>query len=1802
MGFNDEIHLSPGLQKFLTVVVGMQLPEGSPRKLWEMGDAYKSAAEEIEESALQLRGARDELDDSFDGEAGDASVDYLNTMLGYLSELQTSAEELYKTTTDTAANIQKGRILFITMLVLAFIEVMALLASIVLSWLAPAVTRAAQEGLKRILLEMIKDIARSAPKYVMTVPNAIKNAGGLGTRSGVKAGLQAGGRQAWNAGKYPLGGAAFGAGVLGIVDGSVQQDQIDDNRRTEFDEKSFTATTVGGAIGGAFAGLASNLSFGAIRSVRSAMDAINKPIRDFNEKIASFNAKAGTNFATAPEKQLTGGQNAFGKVLDGLAQAGSTIPANLVINAVFDEHAGATDGLFSAFARGAGGSGEASANAAKIDVPKASEIDGPPELKIPSPDSASTGGDEGDTSISGETLRGDVKSTDGSDFTDSDSLHSGDEMRGSDASGTDSGGKGDGAGSSGEQSRSADPQVAESDRTATSRQVESGGNPIGTMFSNSAPVATTSHGQPQPQSVSGSTQTAGAEQVPSMSGTGQPGMSESTSDTIADSSGGPDLQAHSSSGGSLSGELSADRSLPLSDDDATAPVSDGIERTQMSTGLQDQVLSDGRSENVQPGSAVNGTSAEGGRTAQTSSAAGGSSSTNASNGLSAPTWRSPSSGANIPVTSGGNSAESGGNSGANTNSGPTTGGRSTSTPGPASSGGRTEASPPGQPPVPPVGPARPNVSDGDRVSAHGSRPDESTTHPSHQNLVTQSRSRHHDESSEDVRAPEQRGFERPDPPNPAGPAADPKARILQQLTPTINGIRQYLDALPEDTLPEMRKHVSSWPNMLENGHFSRMGTDELRDFVRGAQELLSRLRQAPMASDGALRAHGPALEQSPVDDLSWQHSQEPTASRSGGEALRDAGRQPVRGQKRPRPRRGARDFRPKLPPIAEEVEVGQGAAQQQGNVVSQGTVASGAGQSANRAANVANPVVLSGVPRSSGSALAAFLNPDPPVREGDAQQQGVARGSQQGGGDQQQATGHQQQGGGQSQGAPGNAVDPAARPAELIRDGVISPASQLLPSRGVWSGERGSVHEELIRNIVDRLPLSPRQQDSLSSQLTDYARARGESGLLQTLSNGRTFSIPYGNGYQNFFLKLRRTDIRPVALGAEELRSTPTQETKQETAPRQRSNRGLSRKSGGGVVAGFWDTAFDAVAPVLNLRVLPFFSWSGNVVNSVKDKRWTVRERPAKLGRDHRAFDVNFQLDWRFGALEGQAQFDPSVRLAYPASVLETPQPGPPAPAPARHAPVALPLEVQQLIAHVDTYANVGGLQNNVMEALPDWARQDSTISAGVAASVDSALLVEESAEGLVRGVDITHRTVYPKLLTRPGADWTKHPEVNAHISSKLRGFERIGPVRDEVRTGETWRRMTDDKMGKKVSSKAEGGVRARILADLGEIEVDGFKSHIRFGPLARLSASSTRQESYEGRAAGKSKDKSVEAGAQRYRLDLSLGAEITTRPGGRATTPAVEVNPSDGAVYVWVRPADIDEFEAALNAALNDAPNANAGVQQAGISQQAAAVDAAQSEQIRRVLDGDGMFQDLVSMPGAERLQAEAKQHIERRLADSGVDAREVDWTAVDKKLNGLGPHKLLRGFRGLIGGRARPVNVEVEVGDRRFKFDVTAEPGAVTTRRPLPEDVKFSATRARGTGWKTTFSGGFGWGGSLSAFARTTARDSGYGASTYLGGYVGLTGGQDWGTASGHGVDADTETRVKYSGPADRVRREVDLHMSVVEEHRTRFWDNVRGGRIIGRTWVREPEVNIEVRAEVDYRVARFLLDAVGQGINGQ
>ncbi|MCX2731504.1 hypothetical protein OOZ19_14760, partial [Saccharopolyspora sp. NFXS83] len=383
----ESTDLPDDLQKFFKITLGMEWPEGSEGGLNAIHDALEKYADKAEQTAQRMISAAADIDAALDGETAEATVNYVkNDLPGYLNEQVAVARDLASKARDAAADIQKNKIMFIAMTAMTLATVISLIASLFGAFMVPAVLAAARVGITALLRELIKQIAQNIVKQLARVPQAVK-AGGW------KAGLQAGGKQAWQLGKYPAGGAAFGAGVMGGLDAGIQGFQKDVlGNRDNINTESIKGMVIGGAIGGAASGFAA----GAARGIAKSVDDV---IGNFNKNIANAN-KLRPPSDQIPEKKLTRGQVAFGRFSDGVAQIVSVAASNpLVYIATDDKHGVASDGMFGAFARGgtsggkAGGGGTSGGGS-----PTVSEVKGPGKLEIPGPDGKVDGKSSGDGS------------------------------------------------------------------------------------------------------------------------------------------------------------------------------------------------------------------------------------------------------------------------------------------------------------------------------------------------------------------------------------------------------------------------------------------------------------------------------------------------------------------------------------------------------------------------------------------------------------------------------------------------------------------------------------------------------------------------------------------------------------------------------------------------------------------------------------------------------------------------------------------------------------------------------------------------------------------------------------------------------------------------------------------------------------------------------------------------------------------------------------------------------------------------------------------------------------------------------------------------------------------------------------------------------------------------------------------------------------------------------------------------------------------------------------------------------------
>lgn len=350
-GADEAHHLPDSLQKFFKVVLGMEWPEASEAGLAEIQSAWEGFSRQLGVLDAALVSGAADVDGALDGQFAQALTGYVGgDLVTGVRELTAQSDDLVKATKNTLADVQKSKIIMIAMAALALATVIELLATIIFAWMVPAVEVAAQVGIRLAMRQLIQKIQS------ITVRQAAKTAGTL----------------AVDMAKF----AAFGASVMGGLDALVQGIQIANDDRDGFDVKSFENSVIGGAIGGAGAGVA-----------HSGAKFIRAGARDAKETLAKITP---SGKATIPSYMVSLGQGGYAGM-----QMLSVLWTTPLVNLVTGGHESFWGGfLGAAGAMGGGGDraggkgGEVGGSGDRFDDVK---LD-PEKLKIEildSPDSAS---------------------------------------------------------------------------------------------------------------------------------------------------------------------------------------------------------------------------------------------------------------------------------------------------------------------------------------------------------------------------------------------------------------------------------------------------------------------------------------------------------------------------------------------------------------------------------------------------------------------------------------------------------------------------------------------------------------------------------------------------------------------------------------------------------------------------------------------------------------------------------------------------------------------------------------------------------------------------------------------------------------------------------------------------------------------------------------------------------------------------------------------------------------------------------------------------------------------------------------------------------------------------------------------------------------------------------------------------------------------------------------------------------------------------------------------------------------------
>ncbi|KAA1033724.1 hypothetical protein FVA95_06485 [Pseudonocardia sp. EV170527-09] len=307
-GQGGSTELPDSLQKFFKVTLGMEWPEGNEGNLRELSAAWADLAAALERAALDARRSGDALDDVLRGDTGAANAKLIGEeYAASLTELANGADEFRKATKNAAADIQKGKIMLIVMAAMTLAAVIELLASLFGAIFIPATIGAAKVTMWALLRQMVKQMIEAVARLGLNKASAQTLLRGIS-----KALAEATKRAA-------LYGAG-GAGLMAGLDGLIQVGQNDAGGREGYDLDSIGHSAIGGAIGGAGAGLA-RAAAGGVRSWS------NSAMRNLNRARPS----------DVPPLQLARHVRAFGILGYAGAQIMTAPASGAVINAVFGE-------------------------------------------------------------------------------------------------------------------------------------------------------------------------------------------------------------------------------------------------------------------------------------------------------------------------------------------------------------------------------------------------------------------------------------------------------------------------------------------------------------------------------------------------------------------------------------------------------------------------------------------------------------------------------------------------------------------------------------------------------------------------------------------------------------------------------------------------------------------------------------------------------------------------------------------------------------------------------------------------------------------------------------------------------------------------------------------------------------------------------------------------------------------------------------------------------------------------------------------------------------------------------------------------------------------------------------------------------------------------------------------------------------------------------------------------------------------------------------------------------------------------
>jgi hypothetical protein len=283
----DEVtHLPDSLQKLLKVTVGMEWPEGNEAGLRAISQAWSTFSQQLQELDREVTTSADQVAEAMDGDAAEA----FRRQVGHripeaLDQLQQQAEQFASESKNAAADIQKTKIMVVTMLTVLAATIAELIASLFGSVLIPGVVAAARVGIGALLRELATKLAETGIKDLGKVALsagrsgdrelAAQGAKNLGKTTGAALG-RASVTVGKDAAKYAAGGAAF----MGGLDLGIQGAQDAAGERDGIDWSSVEHSVVGGAIGGGAFGVGRSVGRAFSSGSRRALEKVPEEQRE----------------------------------------------------------------------------------------------------------------------------------------------------------------------------------------------------------------------------------------------------------------------------------------------------------------------------------------------------------------------------------------------------------------------------------------------------------------------------------------------------------------------------------------------------------------------------------------------------------------------------------------------------------------------------------------------------------------------------------------------------------------------------------------------------------------------------------------------------------------------------------------------------------------------------------------------------------------------------------------------------------------------------------------------------------------------------------------------------------------------------------------------------------------------------------------------------------------------------------------------------------------------------------------------------------------------------------------------------------------------------------------------------------------------------------------------------------------------------------------------------------------------------------------------------------------------------------